>query len=466
MSTKIFQFELEMLYSRMQHFVDELAIQDQVIFKTRILSPNVRTLQSIARDFGLTKEAIRQRQALINKRIQRLVESADFASIHSLDQHFDEICSLTQLVHFLEDSLSDVKLDLDSHMLRFLASLLMLNAGYQRFGDEYVSDRVLKTLETLKQKVNEIADEYGHIDHWELLDAIPYETLKVHHVWFVEKLRLNRELSSYANRSNRSAKLNAAHAAANRPLARTEACTMCEITNKIASSVLSNTENLNQVSRLHWAPTAWRLHQYQGIVNEMLAYIQATGNMADRQDLIREISSKFDVKPESLYTYLQTPKFEVFGDYVSVVQEPTDGGSWLKFTKGLQQTREGNLTFSFLVHARHFRGFSVVCVPYIFARRVGCPFDGATTLQVANLPGCEITIQSFLASTTQASIGYVAKAFRLVKLEQGDRAYFEFKAPGIVELHRHQNTSFRDGLRPFNLGEALDKLQRTEAQNF
>lgn len=428
--------DIAQLYVTLQEFVDYLSEKDRLIFISRVLpSRDQLTLQAIAEKFNITRESVRQRQATLILRIQDQLRLDEFDLSQRLPEVLDDICYLAGFISLIENLLSDKSVE--PRLLRFLAHTLLTNAGYHQIDNEYVSNQTLEVLETLRTKVYEIADEYGHVDHWQLLAAFPTEAFQAHLPWFVGKLELKRELSSYAIRSNRSVKLNAAHTIANRPLSRFEVCDMCEITNKIASSVLSNTKNLNQVSRLHWVPSDWRLHQYQGIVNEMIAYINSAGGKVPHENLVQMIVSKFDVKPESLQTYLQTSKFVFFDDDVAIVESPFDSMQWMHFSKNLQQTQEGNLTFSFRVSERHFRGFSVVCVPYIFTKLAGCPFDDNSKLKVINLTNCEVTVQSHLASTTQGTIGYVTDAFEKAKLRVGDYAYFECKKEGVVELHRH-----------------------------
>ena len=91
--------------------------------------------------------------------------------------------------------------------------------------------------------------------------------------------------------------------------------------------------------------------------------------------------------------------------------------------------------WTFVVEGRFFDGYSVTGVPPEFAKALGCAPDAGERVRIDNLPDCaELSIRWPLASTTGASLGYLAEPLEHLGLEPGHRARVTIKGPRLVEL--------------------------------
>ena len=175
-------------------------------------------------------------------------------------------------------------------------------------------------------------------------------------------------------------------------------------------------------------------NEYHGIVGEIIQRIEEDVGATTTERLLTELPSKFGVKPVSVRAYMQTPKFVIHDEWISMANSSSlqlrqlddviDG-----------RDRDGNPFWTFAVDARFFEGYSVTGIPPEFAKALGCEPDGAVRVRIENLPQCrELSISWRLASITGASLGYVAEPLKQLSVEPGHRARVTIKGPCLVDL--------------------------------
>ena len=79
-------------------------------------------------------------------------------------------------------------------------------------------------------------------------------------------------------------------------------------------------------------------------------------------------------------------------------------------------------------------------VPPEFAKALGCDPDGGTHARIENLPLCrDLSVRWPVATTTGASLGYLADALRELGLQKGQWVRVTLKGRNLVELSEHRD---------------------------
>ena len=194
---------------------------------------------------------------------------------------------------------------------------------------------------------------------------------------------------------------------------------MCGLSATQVSGAFSNIPSVVRASKDAWALTEWGDDEYRGIVAEIIQRIEEDGGSTTTKRLLTELPEKFDVSARSVYSYMQTPRFLIRDGLVSLANvsslelRPLDDAIHGRDV-------DGAAYWTFAVESRFFEGYSVTGVPPEFAKALGCEPDGGTYARIENLPNChDLSVRWRVATTTGASIGYVADAIRELGLQTG-----------------------------------------------
>ncbi len=414
----------------------ELRPVEKTILDERLWVEEPRTLEDIGNAFGLTRERVRQKQTELERKIEACFSESSKTAMLTLAENMDDIHPYSQVDAQIHEAVPDAS----PRAHRILIRSLLAFAEFTTVNGVLISKHALDSVARMKSVVQENADTCGLIDREQLFHTIPELTLRRHFRWFLQQCGLHEIFGMFTLRVTRKAKLKAALLALGRPATRPELAEMCGLTNKIASATLSSMPEIVRISRTQWAPTAWGLHEYRGIVQEIVDYISRAGGVAEVEPLIEDIADRFDVKRWSVRAYMQTPKFQMRDGLIQVAPHTS------QHMKPLSEVvhgygEEGLPYWTFPVLERYFRGYSIVGVPFEIAAYLGCPPDGATTLKLRNVPDCRhLTIQWYLSSTTKASIGFVRDALERQNLSAGQIARLTLAGEGEVELHAHASS--------------------------
>lgn len=421
----------------LEALLSELHPVEKTILDERLWVDQPRTLEDIGQEYGLTRERVRQKQSELERKIESCVGQTGRNAASAIAEDLDLIDSYGKIELQVERAIPDA----NERVRRVVTHSLIDFAGYQLVDGSVVSNRVFTYVEQVKKLAKELSDTCGLIDREELISAYPGNVLLNHFVWFQRHCGFHEMFGMLALRRTRKAKLKAALLSLGRPATRPELAEMCDLTNKIASAALSSIPEIVRISRTQWALRDWGLHEYRGIVEEIVDYINREGGVADVEPLIEEISQRFDVKKWSVRAYMQTPKFHMRNGAIQIAKQTSATmRSLVEVVHGHDDKERPYWTFPVL--ERYFRGYSVVGVPFEIAEYLGCPPDDATTLEVRNLTGChDLTIQWYLSSTTKASIGFVRDALERQSLSVGQCARLTLIRQGVVELNWHPSIS-------------------------
>lgn len=424
---------LDTVTNCLDDLLSELNPVEEAILNGRLWSSQSRILEEIGDAHGLTREHVRQRQSELQEKIESCIgsEVKDVATRLALE--LDSIDSYSK-VELLAQQIAP---QADARVRRALIYSMIHIAGYKYLDGAIVSKRALACVSQLKEVARAEADSCGLITREKLIERFPEELLRPHFDWICRQCGLHDMFGMLALRSTRKAKLKAALVSLGRPATRPELAEMCGLTNKIASAALSNISEIVRISRTQWALRDWGLHEYRGIVEEIVDYIRCEGEIAAVEPIIEDIAQRFDVKRWSVRAYMQTPKFHMHDGMIRLAKQTSPTMRPLAdVVHGFDDKERPYWTF--LVLERYFRGYSVVGVPFEIAEYLGCAPDDATTLEISNLVGChDLTIQWYLSSTTKASIGFVRDALARLNLSVGQLARLTLLPEGKVELNWH-----------------------------
>ncbi len=425
---------LDLTASRLTELLSDLQPLDITILKERMwLLEKPRALEDIGRTYGITRERVRQRQAEIKRKVESCFDSGFLLTVGELKRHLDIVDSV-QVAH---DLVNQAVPYTSSEVKRILSHALFERAGYKYVNGALIHPRAQSFIRTLERMVKENVDSYGLMKYQKFLSFIPDDDLNRHVDWFIDACRFHKIFDMIALRLSRNAKLQAALLHFGRPTTRLKLAESVGLTNKMASAALSSMSDVIRVSRTEWALRKWGLHEYRGIVNEIVDYIERHDGSATLEDLINSLSNTFDVKKWSVRAYAQTAKFSIQKGKISLATQT------FRSMKPLDEVVHGfdanGLPYwTFIVQERYFRGYSVVGVPFEVASFLGCPPDGATELTIRNLPNARnLTVQWYLTSTTRASIGYIREALEALSLQEGQWARITLVGEKMVDMNWH-----------------------------
>ena len=424
---------LDSVANHLEALLRELHPVEETILNERMWLDHPRSLEDIGATHDITRERVRQQQSDLERKIDSCIGSAAKDAAPLLVEELDLIDSYATVEQHVQRALPHAH---ETVQRVFVHSMIRF-AGYTYHDGAIVSNQALSLVKQLKTLAQSAADNCGLIDREKLISALPDQALRRHFVWFKQQCGLQDTFGMLALRCTRKAKLKAALLTLGRPATRPELAEMCDLTNKIASAALSSIPEIVRISRTQWALRDWGLHEYRGIVEEIVTYINREGGTAKVDPLIEEVAQRFDVKKWSVRAYMQTAKFHMRDGLISVTDHSSPTMRPLDDVIHGHDHR-GRPYWTFPVLERYFRGYSIVGVPFEIAEFLGCPKDGAAKLKVCNLVGCrDLTIQWYLSSTTKASIGFVRDALERLHLSESQLARLTLVREGTVELNWH-----------------------------
>lgn len=413
--------------------LSELHPIEKTILDERLWLSKPRTLEDIGQSYDVTRERVRQKQSELERKIKSCFGTDGENAAKKLANELDLVDSYEKV----ELHIQRVAPLADERVRRILVQSLIQFADYRRIDDTVVSKFAFASVNQIRKLARAHADSCGLIDRDKFLAALPQDALRRHFSWFQQQCEFHDMFGMLALRPTRKAKLKAAILVLGRPASRPELANMCSFSNKITSAALSSIPEIVRISRTQWALKDWRLHEYRGIVEEIVDFIRRNDGIAAIDPLIEEIAQRFDVKKWSVRAYLQTAKFHMHDGMVrEALQTSLTMRPLAKVVDGFDD--KGRPYWTFLVVERYFRGYSVVGLPFEIAAYLGCPPDDATTLSVQNLKGCRnLSIQWYRSSTTRASVGFLRDALERLNLTEGQFVRMTLVREGVVEMNWH-----------------------------
>ena len=376
------------------------------------------TLEEVGSQFGVTRERVRQ----IQKRLEPKIESALGEELHIIASTLQERLEPVIAVDELERRVDLIAPDASATVTTLFRNALIRAMGFTLNGGIYTNDSAEQAIRDVRLYARELADDVGLVQERDLIASLPDQKWQRFWPRLCQRSGLHSFYGSLALRDSAKARAKAALISLGRPATRDEIGAVCgQETNRVGAN-LSNIPSVVKADRDRWALDQWIDDEYDGIVGEIVQRIEEDGGVTTTERLLREIPAKFNVSPLSVRAYMQTPRFEIRDGSISLA---SPASIRLRDLDDVIDGRDedGAPFWTFVVERRYFDGYSVLRVPPEFAKALGCEPDASVDVRIANLPNCRnLSVRWPLASTTGASIGYVAEPLRVLHLQTGDRA--------------------------------------------
>ena len=403
---------------------------ERTIIEHRLLRTPPATLEVVGSQVGVTRERIRQVQARIERKIRAALGRGLRIIAATLKEPLGHVVSQSELEDPIEQLLPADK----SLATRILRKALLNEIGFTLDNGVYLDERAMEQLERICASIRRFADDVGLVDEQRLVTSLPSEEWKQWWPWVRERCGLHDLFGSLGIRDSGKARTKAALISIGRPATREEIARMCGFGENKAGSHLSVIPSVVKADKDRWGLRDWVDDEYDGIVGEIIQRIEEDGGATTIERLLTELPGKFGVNPMSVRAYMQTPKFVIRDGWISLANTSS---IQLRDLDDVIDGRDhdGAPYWTFAVEDRFFDGYSATGVPPEFAKALGCAPDAGERVRIDNLPDCaELSIRWPLASTTGASLGYLAAPLAHLCLEPGQRARVTIKGPCLVEL--------------------------------
>ena len=188
--------------------------------------------------------------------------------------------------------------------------------------------------------------------------------------------------------------------------------------------------------------------------------IEEDGGATSLARLVEELPRLFDVSESSVRTYAGTPQFVLRDGYVSLADPSTLSFRDLDDVIDGRDETDGSPYWSFIVDDRYFAGYSVLGLPPELARELGCEPNTSIRVPLKAPTGCrDLSINWRLASSTGATLGYLADPLRRLQVEAGDVVRLVLAADG-VRLDREWPAKPTATVGSTHADELLERLKR------
>ena len=424
-------------WSDLERMIDAATDTERRIIEQRLLRTPPRTLEDVGSEAGVTRERIRQIQVRVEKKIRSALGAGLPVIAPMLKEELGHLISRGELETRIETLLPKQQ----GVAKKLFERALIDGMGLTLDHGMYLDERARRELEQIRSATRRLADDVGLVDADRVAESFPSPEWQRWWPWMRERCGLSDLFGSPSIRDTGKARVKAALMSIGRPATREEIADVCGFEMNKAGSHLSVIRSVIKADKDRWGLKEWVDDEYDGIVGEIVQRIEEEGGITTTERLLRELPEKFGVSPVSVRAYLQTAKFVVRDGWVSLASKSS---IQLRALDAVVDGRDqdGAPYWIFVVQARFFDGYSVTGVPPEFANALGCEPDAGEDVQIENLPQCrELSLRWPLASTTGASLGYLAEPLRKLGMKTGDRARLTIKGPGLVELSVHDGSA-------------------------
>ena len=413
----------------------------RVVIEYRLLREPQATLAEVASLVGVTRERIRQIQIKLDARLAQALGPEMLFLGSVLHEEFGPIVEEQTF-----DRHINAKLGTDIGLPeRLFRKAIVAEMGYTCQHGTYIDEHARSMIAELRSQVPELADDVGLIEERLLLATLPDENWQRHWPLLRRHTGLHELHGSLAIRDSAKARAKAALVSIGRAATREEIASMCGLNVRQTAGAFSNIPSVVKSTKDRWALNEWVDDEYEGIVAEIIQRIDEDGGSTTTERLLTELPKKFDVSANSVRAYMQTPRFVIRDDQISLANALSVE---LRLLDDAAHGRDadGALYWTFIVEPRFFDGYSVTGVPPEFAKALGCEPEGGISVRVDNLPMCrDLSVHWHLASTTGASLGYVTEALQELGLQPGQSARVTLKGRHLVELSEHRDPKRSSG---------------------
>ena len=435
---------ISLVLDRLDGALFAMSPAQRTVVEHRLLRDPQPTLAKVGSLLGVTRERIRQHQVKVEARIAKALGSELRLVASVLRKKLDPIMESQSF-----DQRINVALGKGNSVAQRLFRLAVIaKMGYARQQGVYMDDQARSVVSQIRNHARECIDDAGLIDEPSLRACLPNEDWQPHWPLLLPHTGLHKLHGSMALRNSAKARAKSGLLSIGRAATRDEIAGVCGLTPTQVAGAFSNIPSVVRATKDRWALKEWVDDEYEGIVAEIIQRIEEDGGSTTTERLLTELPEKFHVSAVSVRAYMQTPKFLVRDGRISLADVSS---LELRSLDDAIHGRDasGAPYWTFAVESRFFEGYSVTGVPPEIAKALGCAPDGSTHARIENLPMChDLSVRWPVATTTGASLGYLADALRELGLQQGDWVRVTLKGRNLVELSEHRNPGSPSTKRP------------------
>ena len=430
--------------------INAVSETERTIIELRLIRTPSTTLEEVGSQVGVTRERIRQIQIKIERKVQAALGREMQIIASALKESLGQVVAQSEFEYQIDAILPD-DLGLATRLLR---KAVIDEMGFTLDSGVYLDKQATEELRAIYASTRRLADDVGIVDEQQLITSLPSAEWRRFWPWVREHLGLCDLFGSLSVRDSGKARVKAALISIGHPATPEEITRMCGFSKDKTGSHLSVIPSVVKADKDRWGLKEWVDDEYDGIVGEIIQRIEEDGGVTTTARVLTELPSKFGVNPMSVRAYMQTPKFVIQDGWISLASKSSvQLGGLDDAIDG--RDHSGSPYWTFVVEDRFFDGYSVTGVPPEFAKALGCAPDACERVRIDNLPDHpDLSIRWPLASTTGASLGYLAEPLQTLGLKPGQRARVAIKGPRRVKLIAD------DGSEPHRGSEANAILER------
>jgi len=403
------------------------------ILERRLFADHAETLDAIGQDLDITRERVRQLLVKSTARLQSEVTGkheglADLGA--ALRQRIGVVSSLDRVLA-VYPSLRDNVPVVGKPAWRIIDRL---DDSFEIADGWAAVPTVNEAQRRTRELVREYADELGTASVASVASALGIDVVEradEFHQWlrFVDLPCFQERVVTQANSIPDWAVVVLAHEG--RPLSAPEIAERMPITRTEASirNACATDERIARVDRRSFGLAVWGLETYSGIRELIGRYLDSNGGSADLEELVSELTDKFDVADNSVRAYASSFPYEL--RHGQVTRQDPDAPSKegnLRAARRSYATPDG-VGFRFEVTADHWRGSGSV-IPTDLARCIGLREGDSITLP------CSDGDQAVYWTGLQPSIGSVKRLVEHLSIQPGEWAMAVFGTEGDFVLRR------------------------------
>lgn len=413
---------------------------ERIVIERRLFVANPPTLRETGHEAGLSGERVRQVQRRLQATIDEAVGREMATASVLLAERLGPVVPASDLESVVFDAFDGASSnaaadDLARRMLR--AAL-----GYSCVDGICLDQAAREAVASLREAAREIADDVGLVDEGELLDRLPSAGWNDFFPQLLRCCEFQQIGERLALRATAQARAKAALLDIGRPATKEEIAEVSGLNPDRVGGQLSAIASVARADKLRWGLAEWIDDVYEGIPAEIIQRIEEDGGATSVDRLVDELPQRFGVSEGSVRSYISTPQFTLRDGYVSLADHST---IMLRELNDVIDGRDddGDPYWAFAVEHRYFDGYSLTGFPPELARELGCEPNGKIRIQLDHPTGCrQISIVWRLASSTGASMGYLAEPLRRLGAQGGDRIRVVLKPDGTVGLHRDNSADW------------------------
>lgn len=422
---------------RLENTLAAMSTSERMVIEQRLLHEPPATLAEVGSLVDVSRERIRQVQVKVEKRVAKALGPEVRLVGSLLNEELGSIIDERAFTGWLNDRLGTGT----TLAHRLLRKAIVAEMGYSLRLGTYVDQRAQSVISEIRARGAGIADDVGLVDEPRLRAGFPDEDWQLHWTLLRRHVNLHELHGCLAIRDSAKARAKSALVSIGRPATLEEVAAVCGLGVRQAAGAFSNIPSVARASKHRWALKEWVDDEYEGIVAEIIQRIEEDGGSTTVERLLTELPERFGVSKSSVRSYMKTPRFAIRDGRIGLASKS------LIRLRPLDDVVHGRDTngepfWTFTVESRFFEGFSVMGVPPEFAKALGCEPDGRTYARIENLPTCrELSVRWPLATTTGASLGYLADPLRKLGIQSGQRVRVTLKGRNLVEMYVHHDSS-------------------------